>query len=287
MRGVLCWLVLLLGCQRQEGPTTYTGVLEGRSARVPALLGGRLVEVRVEEGAMVAPGDTIALVDTLELAIQARQVEAARGELAVQEEIAATALARTGTDLEYAEEKAGRIRALAEDQALPRQSADDLRHQVELARSARQSALQQMQLLRAKDQQLLVQLEMIRKKQADAVVLAPSGGVVASRYFEPGEAVMPTQAVVELLQVRQLEVKIYIPEEKLPQVRYGQQVQLRVDGMSEALPGQVIWVSEKAEFTPKTILTPETRAALVYAVKVVVENPEGVLKHGIPAEVWW
>lgn len=285
MRAVLWGLVLLVGCQQAPKPTTYTGVLEGRSARVPALLGGRLVEVRVEEGAMVAPGDTLALVDTLELAIQARQVEAARQELVVQEEIAATALDRTGTDLEYAEEKAGRIRALAEGQALPRQNADDLRHQVELARSARQSALQQMQLLRAKDQQLLVQLEMIRKKQADAVVLAPLGGVVASRYFEPGEAVMPTQAVVELLQVHQLEVKIYIPEEQLPQVRYGQQVQLRVDGMGEALTGQVIWVSEKAEFTPKTILTPETRAALVYAVKVRVANPEGMLKHGMPVEV--
>ncbi|MBI2503838.1 MAG: efflux RND transporter periplasmic adaptor subunit [Candidatus Latescibacteria bacterium] len=287
MRGMLWGLVLLLGCQQQQKPTTYTGVLEGRSARVPALLGGRLVEVRVEEGAMVAPGDTIALVDTLELAIQARQVEAAREELAVQEEIAATALARTGTDLEYAEEKAGRIRALAEDQALPRQNSDDLRHQVELASSARQSAGQQLQLLQAKDKQLLVQLELIRKKEADAVVVAPIGGVVASRYFEPGEAILPMQAVVELLQVRQLEVKIYIPEERLSQVRYGQQVRLRVDGMGEGLTGQVSWVSERAEFTPKTILTPETRAALVYAVKVLVANPEGVLKHGMPVEVEW
>ncbi|MSR82421.1 MAG: hypothetical protein EXS58_05775 [Candidatus Latescibacteria bacterium] len=95
-------------------------------------------------------------------------------------------------------------------------------------------------MLEAKDKQLLIQLELIRKKEADAVILAPVGGMVASRYFEPGEAV---------------------------------------------LPGQVIWVSERAEFTPKTILTPETRAALVYAVKVLVANPEGVLKHGMPVEV--
>jgi HlyD family secretion protein len=287
MREALCLLVLLLGCQRKEVPTTYTGVLEGRSARVPALLGGRLVEVRVEEGVTVAPGDTLALVDTLELAIQARQVEAARAELAVQVQIAATALERAGADLEYAEEKAGRIRALAEEQALPRQSADDLGHQVELARSARQSAQQQLQLLQARDRQLSVQLEMIRKKEGDAVVLAPIRGVVASRYCEPGEAVAPTQAVVELLQVAQLEVRIYVPEAQLPQVRYGQQVQLRVDGVAEPFGGRVSWVSERAEFTPKTILTPETRAALVYAVKVLVDNPEGMLKHGMPAEVWW
>jgi HlyD family secretion protein len=285
MKAALWGLALLLGCQQQELAKTYTGVLEGRSAKVPALLGGRLVEVRAEEGRSVAPGDTLALVDTLELAIQARQVEAARGELAAQREIAATALQRAEADLEYAEEKAGRIRALAQDQALPRQNADDLNHQVELARSARQSAQQQLQLLQAKEEQLSVQLELIRKKEGDAVVFAPMGGVVASRYFEPGEAVLPMQAVVELLQVRQLEVKIYLPEEMLPQVKYGQQVHLHVDGVSEALPGQVSWVSERAEFTPKTILTPETRAALVYAVKVLVDNPEGMLKHGMPVEV--
>jgi len=286
MRATLC-LLALLGCQKQEGPATYTGVLEGRSTRVPALVGGRLLEVRVEEGDPVAVGDTLALVDTLELAIQTRQVEAARAELAVQRELAATAMERAALDLGYAEEKAGRIRALAQDQALPRQSADDLGHQVDLARSARQSAGQQLQLLAAKENQLLVQLEMIRKKEADAVVLAPSAGVVASRYCEPGEAVLPMQAVVELLQVAQLEVRIYVPQAQLPQVRYGQQVQLRVDGVAEPIAGQVSWVSEKAEFTPKTVLTPETRAALVYAVKVRVDNPEGALKHGMPAEVWW
>lgn len=287
MRAAFGLLALLLGCQGQPGPATYTGVLEGRSTRVPALLGGRLLAVRVEEGTNVNPGDTLALVDTLELAIQARQVGAARQELEAQRQLAATALARANGDLAYAEEKAGRIGALAQDQALPRQNADDLQHQVALARSARQSAQQQLQVLDAREAQLQVQLELIRKKEADAVVLAPSTGMVASRYFEPGEAVMPGQAVVEVLQVRQLEVRIYLPEQQLPQVRQGQQVQLRVDGMNEALPGQVIWVSDRAEFTPKTILTPETRAALVYAVKVLVANPEGVLKQGMPVEVWW
>ncbi|MSR82422.1 MAG: biotin/lipoyl-binding protein [Candidatus Latescibacteria bacterium] len=84
MRAALWGLVLLLACQQAPKSTTYTGVLEGRSTRVPALLGGRLLEVRVEEGAVVALGDTLALVDTLELAIQARQVEAGREELAVR-----------------------------------------------------------------------------------------------------------------------------------------------------------------------------------------------------------
>ena len=71
---VLLWLVLLLGCQQAQRGTTYTGVLEGRSIKVPALLGGRLLAVRAEEGTAVAAGDTLALVDPLELVLQARQI---------------------------------------------------------------------------------------------------------------------------------------------------------------------------------------------------------------------
>jgi HlyD family secretion protein len=68
-------------------------------------------------------------------------------------------------------------------------------------------------------------------------------------------------------------------------VKHGQEVKIRVDGVRETLPGRVSWVSPKAEFTPKTILTPETRTSLVYAVKVTVPNPKRILKHGMPVEV--
>ena len=65
----------------------------------------------------------------------------------------------------------------------------------------------------------------------------------------------------------------------------NQEVNIRIDGRKEILPGKVSWISPKAEFTPKTILTPETRSSLVYAVKIIVPNPHGVLKHGMPVEV--
>jgi HlyD family secretion protein len=281
----LLLLLLLLGCQRPAEDSTYIGVLEGTILHVPALTGGQIVRLPVAEGDQVQAGDTLAVIDTTELSLQGRQLEASLEELAVQEEIARTNLGRTSADLEYVREKHQRVGVLYQSQAAPRQNLDDVGNLLQQSRSARETTRQQARGLEARRRQLEAQLAILHKKMADAVVIAPANGLVSTRYFEPGEAVPPLQAVVELVQVHQLEVRIYVGVEKLPAVQHGQEVEVRADGLDQALKGTIAWISPKAEFTPKTILTPQTRAALVYAVKVVVPNPERVLKHGMPVEV--
>jgi HlyD family secretion protein len=126
----------------------------------------------------------------------------------------------------------------------------------------------------------------VNKKIKDAVMVAPTGGIISEKYFELGEAIPPLSPIVEIIEIRKVEVKIYISEKKLPEVKYGQEARVTVDGLEKELNGTLSWVSPKAEFTPKTILTPETRTSLVYAVKISVPNPEGILKHGMPVEVF-
>ena len=93
---------------------------------------------------------------------------------------------------------------------------------------------------------------------------------------------MPLSPVVEIIDIRTIETKIYISETQLSQVKYGQNVRVIIDGLEKNMTGQVSWISPKSEFTPKSILTPETRTSLVYAVKISIDNPEGLLKHGMP-----
>lgn len=285
------WLILFLlpwmiaGCGKSLNNSTYTGVLEGTSVHVPALTGGKIVQIFVDTGQEVAVGDTLAIVDTTELVMQRRQARAALEELQVQVDITHTNLRRSKADVEYAQENYKRIKKLYEKQTMPKQRVDDLRNQVQRAESVYEATQQQIRSLTARQKQLEAQIGIIQKKISDAVILAPMDGLVTTRYYEVGEAIPPLQPIVELIHIRELEVKIYIPEEKLPEVRPGQEVKIRVDGLNEELPGRIRWVSPKAEFTPKTILTPETRTSLVYAVKVVVPNPKRVLKHGMPVEV--
>lgn len=278
-------LALLLGCQSQQQVAEYTGLLEGTTVHVPALTGGKIVQMLAEEGLDVAVGDTLAQVDATDWVLQLQALKASQEELAVQEKLAQTAVRRAQVDLDYVTQKYDRIHMLQKRDATPQQNVDDVDNRMQQARLALVSAQQQVLGVGAKQGQLLAQQEILQKKVRDATVVAPIDGMVETRYFELGEAVPPLQAVVELIQVRELEVKVYIPEPMLPNVKTGQVVTVHADGLDRELDGRVRWVSDKAEFTPKTVLTPETRASLVYSVTVVVPNPERILKHGMPVEV--
>jgi len=90
---------------------------------------------------------------------------------------------------------------------------------------------------------------------------------------------------VEIINLDEVWVKIYVSETMLPEIKVGQKVVVRPDGSSKKLEGKISWISPKAEFTPKTILTPETRTSLVYAVKILIPNQDKILKQGMPVEI--
>ena len=278
-------LLGMWGCGEENATPQYTGVLEGISVHVPALTGGLIVQMFVDTGQEVTAGDTLAVVDTAELSLQEAQLQAGLEELEAQEDVAQTQLRQATVNVDYVRVKRARVETLYTKQSVPLQNLDDLEHQLEGAQLAQTAARQQMRSLDARRKQLDAQRQLVRKKMADATVVAPTEGLVVTRYFETGEAVPPLQPIVELLHVRTLDLRIYVSEERLPEVRHGQEVLVRVDGLDRALKGRISWVSPRAEFTPKAILTPETRTALVYAVKVTVPNPEGILKDGMPVTV--
>ncbi len=110
-------------------------------------------------------------------------------------------------------------------------------------------------------------------------------GVITNKYYEPGEAVPPLAPIAEVISLEQVWVKIYLSETMLPQIKTGQEVKVKIDGSNQTLVGTISWINSKAEFTPKTILTPETRTSLVYAAKVLIPNKDYILKHGMPVEI--
>ena len=91
--------------------------------------------------------------------------------------------------------------------------------------------------------------------------------------------------VAELVGLDKVDARIYLPESRLGAIAYDQQVSVKIDGREESLSGRISWISPKAEFTPKAVLTDDTRSSLVYAVNVEINNPEEILKHGMPVEI--
>ncbi|MDZ7372693.1 MAG: efflux RND transporter periplasmic adaptor subunit [candidate division KSB1 bacterium] len=276
---------LLTSCRSQKQQEVFTGLAEGRAVLVPALVGGKILELRADEGETVAKGDTLAVLDTLELVLERRSLLASLRELEVQESLAKANLERAADDLSYARQRYERVRALHSQGAATDQSHEDAQNVLSRAQSAYQTAQLQLQAVRAKREQLLAQLRVLDKKIADSVILSPEAGVVTERFFEPGEAIAPYRPIFEVTRIDLMEVKIYVPEAYLPRVKPGARATVRADGLTQELEGTVAWISSKAEFTPRSILTPETRASLVYAVKIRVPNPNHVLKDGMPVEV--
>ena len=151
--------------------------------------------------------------------------------------------------------------------------------------TARETSAENLQTLTARLKQIDAQLALTRKKLNDTIILAPVSGIITTRYHEPGEAVAPLRPVVEIMDITRLEAKIYIAESMLPHVRQGQEVTLDIDGSDHSFTGRVSWISPRAEFTPKTILTPDTRTSLVYAVEIDINNPDGIMKDGMPVVI--
>ncbi len=276
---------ILMGCQRGQEVQRYTSVVEGKTVDVPALVGGKVIKMAVETGQAVRPGQVIAQVDTTELHWQAVQATAGLREIASQRVTLQVQVQRARADLDYARQRLERTEQLFQENTVPQQTLDDVRNRYQRALSAYRAAREQLNALNARQEQLQAQVRLLRKKLADATIVAPISGVVTTKYVEMGEAIPPLAPVVEITRLDTVWVKIYVSETQLAHITPGNSATVYVDGVNESLNGTIVWVSPQAEFTPKNILTPETRTSLVYAVKVLVPNPGGLLKIGMPVEV--
>ena len=271
-------------CSGGDGEGVYTCVVEGTSVQVPAMTGGRIVGLFAETGETVAEGQVLALIDTIDLAFQRAQLEAAVDEIGVQEEIALTARGRASSELGYLKKNHERLSNLLEGSAVTRQAVDDAGNRLSNAEAALATAGQQVRTVQAKKRQVEAQLALVNRQIGDALITAVTAGIVTNKYYEPGEAVPRMSPVYEIIDTREVWGKIYVGEEKLPSIKAGDEVRINVDGMKSPMAGRIEWLSPQAEFPPKQVLTPESRTSLVYAVRIAIANPDGTLKHGMPVE---
>jgi len=280
-------LLIISGCGHDDsGLITGSGTLEATEVLVSARTGGTLTAILVSEGDAVEAGQLIAVIDSEKVFLQKKQALAALEELRLNR-LNAVRLTRTAREnLDNLAKKSGRVGALLEEGSATQQQYDDLETGRKAAEAQYENARTSLAALDAREEQLLAQIGLVESQLRDARVTAPISGVVINKYLEAGEVARPLAPVATIADLSRMHIRIYLKESGIARIRLNGGAELSVTAWPEKkFPGRIAWISDKAEFTPKNIQTKEARSDLVYAVKVEVANPEGILKIGMPADV--
>jgi HlyD family secretion protein len=145
---------------------------------------------------------------------------------------------------------------------------------------------EQLNLAQAQIELAETTIEVIKAQIAKLILSAPLEGRVISRSVEPGEVALPAAPLLVLADLNNLKITIYLPEDRYGQVNIGDEAIVTVDSFpGKDFIGRIVRISEEAEFTPRNVQTAEGRRTTVFAIELEIENPEGKLKPGMPADV--
>jgi HlyD family secretion protein len=308
---ILIQAVFLFNCGNSNNSKKIevSGTIETTDVTISSKVSGEIKKLYFDEGAFVKKNDTLAEIDKINLLIQAKQAEGGvlladaqlqmtvRGSRIEDIQQAEAALKQSKANLESAELDKNRNESLFKTKSISEKQWDDIRIRYQIAleqfhsadelfkKSKRGSRVEDIEVAKARRIQSEAQLDLIKKQLNDCYIIAPMPGVLSHKVFEEGELVMTGSNLFTISKLDKVFLMVYVNEQNLGKVKYGQKVEIKVDSHPEQIfTGIVTYISSTAEFTPKNIQTKEDRTKLVFGVKVEIENQNQILKPGMPAD---
>lgn len=280
------FFLLIIGCQKDILPPNPSGTLEATEINISSTLPGEAVEVRFELGYHVNSADTLIIIDSGMLRLQRSQLESSRKTIDAQRQLAMSTILQAERGVEWLTTSLERANNLLESGNSTQHQVDELNAKLDIALHQAANSKKHLGVLDAQEFRLNSSLAVFDRQLEDAVITAPSSGTVIMKYIEPGEIAQPGKTLLRIANLSQMKVKIYLAEEDLDKVKIGSKLPVLIDALGgKSIDGVVSWVSSEAEFTPKNTQTKDARTQLVFAVKLLIDNPEGKLHIGMPAEV--
>ena len=283
--------LVLNACGRKERQYDATGVFEATETTVYAEQTGALLTFNVEEGDTVGQNREVGLIDTTQLWLKMKQAEAMKSVYQSQKPEQEKQIAVTRQQLAKAKQDQQRYKELVADGAAPAKMLDDANSQVEVLQRQLDAQLSSLKVnTNALDKQMAaadVQAEQLRDQIRKCHILVPAKGTVIEKYVERGEFVSAGKPLFKMADTENMFIRAYVTSAQLENIKTGQKATVFADygnGGKKEYEGRVTWISSRSEFTPKTILTDDERADLVYAVKVAIKG-DGYVKMGMYGEV--
>lgn len=278
-------------CSGHKNEYDASGTFEAVETIVSAEAAGVLKDFTIEEGSALAQGQVIGHIDSTQLYLRKRQLEAQVNAVLSRRPNVAAQLAAYREQLKQAEREQQRLTNLLKADAATQKQLDDATAQVAIIK--RQIEAQESSLgitsrsINEESSPLTIQVAQLQDQLAKCRIVNPVGGTVLTKYTEANEMATVGKPLYKIADLSTITLRAYITGDQLPVIRLNQAVTVLIDaaeGTQKQYPGTIQWVSDKAEFTPKTIQTKEERANLVYAIKIQVKN-DGYIKIGMYGEV--
>ena len=269
------------------------GVFYATEIVVSAESNGKLLEFDVQEGKNYQAGDLLGYTDTMDLALQIQQLEVKiRATLASRPDIPSQ-LNTLQAQLQTMERERNRVSTLVDANAATTKQLDDVDAQIKILKSqiaATKSTLgTQSAAILENVEAMRIQMARLQNGLDKCKITAPITGTVLKKYIEPNELAYPGKPLFKIADITNMSIKVYVTEDQLSTIKVGQGAEIHIDtesGKDRIIKGKVSWISDKAEFTPKMIVTKKERANMVYAVKVSFKN-DGSAKIGMPGDVYF
>lgn len=290
MKKISLLILIVIGvisCNTNNEKADGYGNFEATEITVSSEANGKIEFLNLEEGDLIAFQKQVGLVDTLQLYLSKQQLIASKTTVSSKSMNVLSQKNVLIAQLKTTEIEKNRIHNMFSENAATKRQVDEIDGKVKVIEEQIKSVGTQNAPIISDLKSIDVQIQKIDDQLQKCKIINPIQGTVLTKYAEAGEITAFGKPLYKIANILEMTLRVFVSEKQLPQIKIGQEVSLKIDGLNEmkSYKGTISWIASQAEFTPKIIQTKEERVNLVYAVKVKVKN-DGSLKIGMPAEMW-
>ena len=283
-------VVLAASCGA-EAEFDAQGTFEATEIVVSSEATGRILNFEVEEGMTISANETVGAIDSVQLHLQRKQLVAQQSALLGSRPDVKKQVAALREQIAKQNEELRRVENMLKDGAATKKQKDDIEAQIKILESQLDATLSTLDkntsTINNNSAALEAQIAALDDRISKCRIISPVGGTVLVKYAEAGELASVGKPLMKIADLDNIYLRAYFTSDQLAKVNLGDEVKVVADFGGEErydYTGRVAWISSESEFTPKTIQTKDSRANLVYAVKIAVKN-DGRLKIGLAGEV--
>ena len=283
-------VVLAASCGT-EAEFDAQGTFEATEIVISSEATGRILNFEVEEGMTVEANQMVGAIDSVQLHLQRKQLVAQQSALLASRPDVKKQVAALREQIAKQNEELRRVENMLKDGAATKKQKDDIEAQIKILESQLDATLSTLDkntsTINNNSAALEAQIAALDDRISKCRIISPVGGIVLIKYAEAGELASVGKPLMKIADLDNIYLRAYFTSDQLAKVNLGDEVKVVADFGGEErydYTGRVAWISSESEFTPKTIQTKDSRANLVYAVKIAVEN-DGRLKIGMAGEV--